>query len=607
MSSAWNPSCLADMPRPAPAIEIDQVEPRGALWLAFLALACFALISDVLAPTKAWADHPGIWHLEGLVSKTAEGEPANNQTVNAAVSRDGRWVVFESDATDLIEGDTNNARDVFLADQSGGDIFRISEHIDGTAGAGTAPSISADGRFVAYVSSSASLIGRDTNDDGDCDEGCLTSVTGDIFVRDRDSDENGVFDEDGGIENLLVSVSSSGEQNLSAIGRASNPVVSADGNWVAFASSSPNMVEGDTNTCSGHNFAGHCPDIFVHHIKSGSTVRVSVASDGTQSNGTSGAFPGNPSLAISGDGRFVLFGSRASNLVDGDTNGNDDLFLHDRDSDENEVFDEVAGISTIRISVDEFGQQLPNPRIGQAASMTADARFIAFSSNANLIEGNDDINELGSEVFILDRQTGLLEQTGRRPVGEENCCGNIVSRYALSDSGRFVAFGGTENVRLDDGQLVELRGVSDVFVLDRDEEEVERITTSPIPDDRNDPSLFSSLALLSGDGSTLLFSSSDPAVTGREGAATLDLVAATSALSTTTTTLPAEICGDGDGNGKVLASDALLALRTAVGSGGCASCLCDVDSSGQVSASDALAILRKAVGQDLVFVCSACM
>ena len=134
-----------------------------------------------------------------------------------------------------------------------------------------------------------------------------TNGSADIFVKDRQT---------GAV--TRVSVRTDGTQQS---GDSSAPDVSSDGRYVTFASTAA-LVVGDTNACAGT--APTCADIYVHDRTAGTTARVSVATGGTQ------AGAGSAAPRISGDGRFVAFESAATNLVAGDTNGAVDIFLHDR-------------------------------------------------------------------------------------------------------------------------------------------------------------------------------------------------------------------------------------------------------------------------------------
>jgi len=228
------------------------------------------------------------------VSVDSNGAQANGGSYRDRISADGRYVAFVSDATNLIPDDTNNAEDVFVKDRQTGATTRVSVASQTGAqannGSGT-PAISGDGRFVAFYSDASNLVSGDTNG------------IGDIFVHDR---QTGVT--------TRVSVDSSGNE---ANGQNSDYylAISGDGRYVAFPSDATNLVSGDTNNVT---------DIFVHDCQTGQTRRVSVASDGTEANGRS--YFG---MDISDDGRYVVFSSFATNLVAGDTNGTRDIFVHD--------------------------------------------------------------------------------------------------------------------------------------------------------------------------------------------------------------------------------------------------------------------------------------
>ena len=217
------------------------------------------------------------------------------------------------------------------------------------------PAISADGRFVAFHSVANNLVTGDTN-------GAF-----DVFVHDRDTDTT-----------ERVSVDSAGvEGNDVSI----NSTISADGRFVAFRSIANNLVAGDTNGFW---------DIFVHDRTTDTTERVSVSSAGVQGN----SFSFRP--AISAGGRFVAFFSRANNLVAGDTNGKDDIFVHDRDTD-----------ITERVSVNSAGVQ-GNDFSRFRTSISADGRFVAFRSEANnLVAG--DTNGF-RDIFVHDRTTDTTER-----------------------------------------------------------------------------------------------------------------------------------------------------------------------------------------------------
>ena len=241
-----------------------------------------------------------------VVSLTTEDEPAGGGAASPAVSEDARYIAFSSFASDVVPGDTNGAFDVFMRDRLLGVTTRVSVASGGVQaedGASFSPSISADGRFVAFASEATNLVPADTNG------------VRDIFVHDNQT---------GTTERVSVGpggIQSDNQSNGPGFrgGTAFGPSISADGRYVAFDSIATNLVTGDTNTCSfdgGPSFpdAGECPDIFVRDRTLDVTTRVSVSSAGAQSNDAS------TDPAISFDGRSVAFFTAASNLVAGDTN-----------------------------------------------------------------------------------------------------------------------------------------------------------------------------------------------------------------------------------------------------------------------------------------------
>ncbi|MGH8879055.1 MAG: hypothetical protein ACRD0P_17230, partial [Stackebrandtia sp.] len=236
-----------------------------------------------------------------------------------------------------------------------------------------------------------------------------------------------------GCENTTrVSVASNGRQaNRVSMG----PAISAGGRYVAFTTASANLVPGDTN---GED------DVFVRDRRTGATTRVSVASDGSQGNDRSG-FPGP---ALSADGRYVAFDSYANNLVPSDTNGTLDVFMHDRQT-----------RATSRVSVASDGSQASSFSGGPAVS--ADGRYVAFISlSENLVSG--DTNGT-TDVFVHDRRTGATSRVSVTSQGSQVNNGSNAFELAISADGRFVAFTSLAS-RLVPGDT---NGTLDVFVHDR--------------------------------------------------------------------------------------------------------------------------------------------
>jgi Tol biopolymer transport system component len=230
------------------------------------------------------------------VSIDSAGQEGNGRSDSCAISADGRIVAFESEASNLVGGDTDGTQDIFVRDRQAGTTEAVSDDSAGSpAGGILAPALSADGRFVAFTSSFSGFVSNDTN-------GAV-----DVFVRDRAT---------GKIE--LASVSSSGDHAGPAGARL--PGISADGRWVSFRSGAANLVSGDTNAAE---------DVFIHDRFLGQTERASVDSSGAQANARS-LQDGLRGAAISADGRYTAFGSSATNLVPNDTNGAIDVFVRDR-------------------------------------------------------------------------------------------------------------------------------------------------------------------------------------------------------------------------------------------------------------------------------------
>jgi Tol biopolymer transport system component len=251
------------------------------------------------------------------VSVGSVAEQSNSPSTLASISADGRWVAFISSADNLVAGDTNEELDIFLHDRQTGLTERVStgdaEQEADAASAG--PSVSEDGNLVAFWSDATNLVAGDTNG------------MRDVFVRDRAA---------GTTERASVSsegVEADGNSQDPAVRGflASSPQITADGRYVVFFSSAANLVPDDTNTCGPlfRDRPGHCPDVFVRDRTAGTTTRVNVSADGMQADDRS-ADP-----VISASGLAVAFSSAATNLVSFDANACPgfpncpDIFVHD--------------------------------------------------------------------------------------------------------------------------------------------------------------------------------------------------------------------------------------------------------------------------------------
>jgi WD40 repeat protein len=319
-----------------------------------------------------------------LVSVSSSGVEGNYASYDPSISSDGSQVGFWSEADNLVPGDTNGLRDIFVHDCKTGVTDRVSISSLGEEANGNseAASVSKNGRYVAFQSQADNLVTGDYNGRRD------------IFVHDR---KTGMTER--------VSVDSNGVEANSG---GDIPAISANGRYVAFQSHSDNLVPGDTNSKT---------DIFAHDRLTGATERVSVDSAGLQA-GKDNYFP-----FISADGRYVVFSSEASNLVPGDTNRSIDAFVHDR----------LSGV-TRRISVSSSGAEGSMPSYGGAIS--AHGRYVTFESEASQLVLGDTNSD--RDIFVHDRYSGVTERVSVNSLGADGKRGSWFT--SISSGGRYVAF-----------------------------------------------------------------------------------------------------------------------------------------------------------------------
>jgi VCBS repeat-containing protein len=338
------------------------------------------------------------------VSNTQSGGRSNGDSFNPTITPDGRFLVFESYASNLVPEDTSPTGDIFLRDLQTGTLERISTSSTGTAGndRSYSPSISDDGRFVAFRSDATNLVDGDTNDRGD------------IFIKDRLTGELS-----------RVSITFDGSQGNN---HSFEPAISGDGNKVAFRSYASNLVAGVDN-----NFE----DIYVKDLRTGSILRANTSTNGQQGNNAVWV----PSLSY--DGRFLSFPSTASNLVPGDTNAAWDVFLKDLDTGE-----------TTRVSTTVNGTQ--GNGASNYATISGDGRYVTFLSFAsNLVP--DDTNEK-ADVFLKDTLMGTITRVSTS--SDRTQANDASSEAFVSAAGNLVAFTSTAtNLVPNDNN-----GVPDIFI-----------------------------------------------------------------------------------------------------------------------------------------------
>jgi Tol biopolymer transport system component len=321
-----------------------------------------------------------------------------------AISGDGRYLAFTSTAVNLVPGDVNNAADVFLYDRVTRKVELVSQSSSGAHGAGECassigPSISQDGRYVAFSSCASNLVPGDLN------------AASDVFVRDRRTRTT-----------RLVSTNADGGQAMLPLtGHSSGaPSISPDGRYVAFTSGASDLVQKDTNNEN---------DVFLKDLRTGAVQLVSVSSAGVQAN------QGASSASVSRDGRFVAFPSYSDNLVPDDTNAAIDVFVRD-----------VRARKTERVSLASGGTQgNTNGASGVASTggrhISADGRYVMISSTANSFVPSDSNGTF--DIFVWDRKTKRMQRVSVRSDGGQS--DGATSPGAISLDGRYVVVASSAN------------------------------------------------------------------------------------------------------------------------------------------------------------------
>jgi Tol biopolymer transport system component len=393
---------------------------------------------------------------------------ANAISDTPVISADGAFVVFTSSATDLISGiDTNNATDVFLFERATGNITLVSHTFaDLTAtpnGTSTAAVISNDGAFVAFTSSAFNLVnGTDNN------------PSTDVFLYERAT----------GAVSLVSHVP--GSNTTFDTGTSRLPVISGNGAFVAFVSSSGNLVNGGSDT-NGRD------DVFLYHRSNATIQLVShVAGNNTAASTNIAGFGEIDAPSISSDGAFLTFNSLAPDLVAGtDTNTATDVFLYEQ------ATQTVSLVSHIPNNATTAGNNA-----SRAATLSKDGTSIAFTTRATDLEAGNYGFPGWSNVFLYQRSNGSLNLLTRDidPINPLTAADGESSAPLISDNGRYVAFDSLAT-NLASGDT---NSTSDVFVFDRDQNVVtlvSRSTASGNPSGNG----RSMNPVMSGDGSAIAF------------------------------------------------------------------------------------------------------
>ena len=385
------------------------------------------------------------------ISVASDGSQANQGGSRPSISSDGRYIAFHSYSDNLTANDTNSVCDIFVYDRIEGITERISVASDGSQGNGNSQyaSINSDGRYVTFTSEADNLVSGDTNG------------VRDVFMYDRQTHQT-----------IRVSVDSSGNQGNDS---SWDSEISGNGNFITYTSFASNLVAGDVNSCIYYfGEVRSCRDVFVYDVQNGTTTLVSKTStgahldyeslspsinydgskivfdsgylnedqlrpdmflynlqtetiemisfslSGSQPNGISGV------SSISGDGKKVVFTSFASDIVENDTNEASDCFIVD-----------ISDLNTTRTT------HLSNPLDGEtvsgeswAADISADGRYAVFKSEVDNLVTNDACS--GWDIFVFDVQTGEKKIANRTPDGVQRC--GQVTYPSISADGRYVSF-----------------------------------------------------------------------------------------------------------------------------------------------------------------------
>ena len=401
------------------------------------------------------------------ISVASGGGQSNGDSEDPSISSDGRFVAFLSTATNLVAGDLNDKDDIFVHDRDFGTTERVSVDSNGTEADDDSfgASLSADGNFVAFGSYATNLdiLSPDTNG------------LSDVFVHERAPVA----------QTERVSV---GPGGVEANAESMHVSISGDGRYVAFMSKASNLLDPLTPDTNGVS------DIFVRDRDTGTTERVSVDSNGNEANGASYF------AAISSDGQIVAFTSVASNLVAGDNNNLADIFVHDRSTGTTELVIGPAEFNT------DSGIIIVEPAI------SPDGLFVGFRSNADDLVAGDTNNNF--DTFVIELDTANIERASVSSSGLQSNSNSGNPSFSSDD--RFVAFPSlATNLVTQD-----TNGFEDVFVRDRNAGLTKRISLSVNCEEGNNGSFQ---AMVSGDGLWVAFTSAADNLVASDSNGALDV------------------------------------------------------------------------------------
>lgn len=364
-----------------------------------------ALIFSIFASMVLIIDSSHVSATVPYIAERVNLTPSGTQTASGNVqaapvlSQDGRYIAFATSSSDIVASDTNSRPDIFVRDRKVGSTVRANLSSTGAeiptgfftpAGSSDSFKMSANGRFIVFASADASVTAGDTN-------GKI-----DIFLRDLSSNTT-----------EMISTTPTGGQlnDDSKVGD-----ISADGRYIVFTSAANNVVPGDVNNRE---------DVFVRDRKQSTTTLISKTNVGVTGNKAS------IKPAISCDGSYIAFASDATDLVAGDTNGQQDIFLADR----------ITGgtVTNITLGANNFSLG------GGSIDISCNGETIVFESRASNLVPND--TNGGNDIFAYSMVSGIIQRVNLDSMGNQTSAGvsGLPSSAVVDFSGRYVVFQSTDS------------------------------------------------------------------------------------------------------------------------------------------------------------------
>lgn len=384
-----------------------------------MALTPALIVGLLLTPRLTTAQGCNTLYTLARASVSSTGAQADGESSDPSLSGDGRYVAYSSQAVNLVANDDNLSDDIFVYDRQNCQTQRVSVRTDGTQanGASFAPSFSSDGRRLVFDSSASNLVASDN-----------LGFT-DVFQRNVPNSQT-----------ERASIAHDEEQaNSDSFNDSTTTTTSADGRYIAFTSLATNLTT--------VNDTGTLRDVFVRDRFAATTELISVSTTGTQADGVSYW------ASISEDGRYVAFQSDASNLIPNGISFQFNIFIRDRQTATTTRINGISGAAPDALST--------NPAI------SGDGRYVAFSSEAtNYVSGD----VAGVDLFLHDRQLGTTVRVTNGAGGG----GFLNQSPALSRDGRFVVFSSDANNLVPN----DTNDTSDVFVYNRLTAELSRVSVA---------------------------------------------------------------------------------------------------------------------------------